>query len=127
MDELSNLMNVVESDEFDVRFGVISSYDGFIRHIKESYEFTKLVNLMLTDRWTRSIIRNRIFEIFNKSIDKEFENSLDTSICVYLLVLEETGQDITMELNVIDKIPNLHWARKLGGELKKSENTEFKN
>lgn len=111
---MNDIIEKIESLEFCAICNIASSYNVFFRiATEEEGVFLRLCECLKDNKENANIIKERICQISKEDFDRNFSHPKDTALFVYLLSLSECEYNIGLELDRVNDIPNLWWAKKL--------------
>ena len=109
---------MIEDPMFSAEMNLAAGKKAFRREMRAHALFTHLLEFAKT-REGRETIMNRVAELADRSIDREYENPADVAFCAYLTALADTAEPevIARAASAVTAAPNCSWSFELSREL----------
>ena len=118
MIDLSELFQVIESREMELRLSAASGLRVFVKGALSQPEVATLIDAAGNDTLVEYGVVLRLTNLASQDCDPRYENPCDTAIAIYVVVLREVNSPlIDMSAISISGARNLWWASKLAGQV----------
>jgi hypothetical protein len=109
---LHDLMNTVESIEFDANMSVFSGFNSFLRALSKNETIIQLKQLLVESPIEHEILAHLI-NLLGEDVDPQFAHPKDVPIAAYLYVLSFSKEFPLLAIEKVLQTPNLTWAKRL--------------
>ncbi len=110
---LHDLMDTVESIEFDAQMSVFSGFNSFLRALNENSTITQIKQLLANSRPKYAKIVLRVIDLLAESTDPQFAHPNDVAIASYLYVLSSSKEFSVLAAEKVLLVSNFMWAKRL--------------
>jgi len=110
---LHDLMNTVESIEFDAQMSVFSGFRSFLKTLGEDKTVKELQHRAAQSHDEDTVILNRLTALLEKVADPQYAHPMDVTIAAYLYALSSSKEFSGLASEKVLQIANLMWAKQL--------------
>lgn len=118
---LPDLMDKIESVEFDAAMNVFSGLQSFLMALHEEAAIQEMISVLLSSATNRQTVFNRLRTLLGENDEPQYAHPHDVALSGYLYVLQQTDLELAAKAaKQMAKRNDLSWSQRLAQTIREA-------